>query len=206
MKWNKNHIDVDYAITCSNLIDPIMSFIVGCSPESDHMPITTSVNMRINNTFVAHDRISMETFFPDKYRWRDDCKDTFIRIVNDVITEIGNYFDYVDDVNACVDKLCNVLCFAGKSMKCNRKPRAVVMNKSKPWFDDHCKCLNHDKRLALRIFRNSNSQIDLENYLSKKRLFKLTCKHKKRSYFRDQDRRIQDAIRSNLDIGKFCQN
>jgi len=194
---------VDHALSSVQFLCTIVSFTVGSNPESDHMPITTNVDLKINSSDLdSDDRGTPDnTFNPVKYFWNSRYKDSFIRTVQSLISDVSKCVQY-DNVNECVNKLCDVFYAAGKAMKCKQRSVKgnVMQSNSKPWYDDECKRLKLDRNDALTKFRHSNSENDLDQYLLKKRFYKSTCKRKKSNYMQDQGTMLQNAIKSNQDL------
>jgi hypothetical protein len=93
---------------------------------------------------------------------------------------------------------------AGQAMKCKQnkgaKNKNVINSNSKPWYDDECKRLNRDRSSALNCFRRSNSQRDLDMYLTNKRLYKNTFRRKRNAHTQDQCNMLHNSIRTKQDL------
>lgn len=97
---------VDYAITSIHSLNTIISsFTVVSNPLSDHMPISTEVNLNFNNSDQIMRDTGIQTSTFTKYIWNNNKKYSFLSKVESLVSAAFESEDY-NDVVDCAYKLC----------------------------------------------------------------------------------------------------
>ena len=165
--------DVDGNFTCA-ANDGASTVDYNIRMESDHFPIfcqftfdivlnQSTVNTR--NYLMTHDQI--------KYKWIPEKSENFILAFCDLLT-INKDFSVqtcINNIDSGINKLNDIFYRAAFSMKGRGRSRYSRTQTQPSWWDDECDRLKKTKYAALRKFRLTYNQGDLQNYKDSRNSF-----------------------------------
>ena len=123
---------------------------------------------------MTHDQI--------KYKWIPEKSEHFILAFCDSLTINKDFIvqTCINNIDSGINKLNDIFYRAALSMKGRGRSRAQTQPS---WWDDECDRLKQTKYAALRKFRLTNNQDDLQSYKDNRNSFKKLCKLKKELIF-----------------------
>ena len=151
---------VDYHI-CSTELFPLCSdFNVDDRTESVHFPIHSKFILKRYKSKRIHDEATRQHV---KYKWREDKSETFfntfVNLFNDKKEEICLLARH--NLDASIAMFTEIFHKAASPMKSRVKKK--LFDQQPEWWDTECDALKQRKYAALRKFRLTNSQHDLQN-------------------------------------------
>lgn len=169
----------DICVIDQNILHLLRDFEVGCGIWSDHMPITTTLNL---DKGEREDR----AVWPGKLKWKDSSKALYQSRLNSKLS-----------TNTDVYNNCRSLV---KLVK-DSNPNVITRTKNlftprEPWFD--ITCFNQKKKVSRRLktWRNSDSPGDKALYYTALNKYKLTRKQKFKSYYENLEKRINASSKT----------
>lgn len=158
---NDGNSVVDYCLGSTSLISHVTDFYVGVEDFSDHFPLCCKLAFdKCQQNDI--DRNAHNAFI---YKWKDSCKDDFIRQFCQLFTEFSSSLTEANIV-AKLNDFTHIFKQAGVSMKKRRSNRAQPPVVQPEWWDNECEVAKYVKYRSLREFRVTNHRDDYELYLS----------------------------------------
>ena len=160
---------------------------------SDHLPIccTLTLKERRRNEEVKNTQENQTNAWV-KYKWNSDFKDAFLTKFRDNYRAFQNNF--VNEEISLVDLLPEFINIFQKSAENMKYQRKKTTRKRQPdWWDAECDQAKRSKNLLLRLFRERNTRNYLEEYLYKRKQFKIIVKRKKINFKRRNKKNLIDS-------------
>jgi len=188
---------IDYFILSKDLLSLITDFEVISEVESSHLPVylklKSFVNISLTEQNYGHTPDSIV-----KYNIDIRNSDAYFQTLYENI-ENGCFDEFEKELHnpeSSTDKVLSI--FENTVMNCSEKFKKSKKNKNfKPnrdWYDKQCKLKKLSVRANHRAFRLSRNVNDLNIYLTSKKDYKYLCRDKKRSYYQEITKRIEDSI------------
>ena len=194
---------VDYMVASTTLFPKVSNFVVDDFDISDHLPIccTLTLKERRRSEEVKNTQENQTNAWV-KYKWNSDFKDAFLTKFRDNYRAFQNNF--VNEEISLVDLLPEFINIFQKSAENMKYQRKKTTRKRQPdWWDAECDQAKRSKNLLLRLFRERNTRNYLEEYLYKRKQFKIIVKRKKINFKR---RNKKNLIDSRNCLKKFWKN
>ena len=183
---NKGKTIVDYFIATKNIFDEIASFKVTPRPESDHFPLSISIN--IKNDVEDNQFDIIETTQIEKLKWEEEKKESYLwNLENSLNASFDEFYNFIQEnnVDEANDLLLECIKLSAGEMqtKTNRNNGSKTeINPQPDWWDSDCENLNKMKFFYLHEFHKSNKTDDLNLFLETKKKFKSMCTIKKKAF------------------------
>ena len=139
---------------------------------------------------MTHDQI--------KYKWIPEKSEHFILAFCDLLTINKDFIvqTCINNIDSGINKLNDIFYRAAFSMKGHGRSRYFRAQTQPSWWDDECDRLKRTKYAALRKFRLTNNQGDLQSYKDSRNSFKKLCKLKKNQFLSRERQKLTEE-RSN---------
>ncbi|MEW8548565.1 MAG: endonuclease/exonuclease/phosphatase family protein, partial [Candidatus Thiodiazotropha sp.] len=195
---------IDYVLCSPDLLTFILDFNIEIRTESKHLPVSTS----LKNVFLDTAR-KLKSCVKNgngsqnitKYNFSAQNVDIFKQNIGTFFTNerIHDFIIRIDDSSISADNIAKMFV----SCLCDSSVQYTVKTKYKsnaPWFDEDCVRSKKQKYSILRRFRNTNSDVDRDEYIRARNSFKQLCAEKKSMY---QTSKLDDLISSVNDQKAF---
>ena len=169
---------VDYIVVDSLLYALIENFEVLCCTDSDHLPVTCSIEVKINSELCENNNKRWI-----RHKWKPNKEMEFLNKFNEpVAIDCVNKTNYAvddNDIEGAVHWLTALFHYCGKTMVVHPPKQN---NYQPEWWDYECDQSKHEKNKKLRIFRQSRSEQDFLLFKESKCKFKNLCSIKESQY------------------------
>ena len=157
---------VDYILVDAVMYSNVKHFEVISQTSSDHLPVagTFSTSTKI---LKCKNQVALR----QRYKWQDCKENLFKTRLNDEKSDVL-LDELIESINALntnksVSLLCELLYYAGESMKL--KPHLENVKNQPTWWDQECDYAKYDKLIKINVFRKTQLNIDLTKYKESKR-------------------------------------
>ena len=156
---NRGTSVVDYMIASSELFNFITDFTVEEKSDSDHFPLTCTLNFETNHKVVEpvfHPNLKKQSYF----KWDKERPDVFkINLCSEEgESRIKELFDSDrENVSECMSKLYNLLNWAATEYKSTKHFGQSSKRQHNTWFNHECEVSKQRMYRALRRFRTINN-------------------------------------------------
>ena len=187
----------DLFIPYLKILRLIADFEVITDVESSHLPVYLKLKSFVNISLTDPNYVPT----PDsnvKYNIDVRNSEAYFQTLYENI-ENGCFDEFEEELRnpeSSTDKILSI--FENTVMNCSEKfKKSKKNNKYKPnrdWYDKQCKQKKQSVRANHRAFRLSRKVNDLNKYLTSKKDYKHLCRDKKRAYYQEITKRLEDSI------------
>lgn len=200
---NKGKTVVDYVIVTKNIFDRVSCFNVTPRPESDHFPLSLTLNLDHCPFSENNSPERVKTFPVIKLDWNEDKQSMYTECLNiNLNNSFDEFYNFIsnNDIDAANDLILDCIKHSASSMQRvikNPQTNYKEYNEQPRWWDKDCDQLKRLKYIHLHEFHKTNKTDDLELFLKYKKLFKAEC-FKKKKLFDDQNvENLNECLRIN---------
>ena len=177
---------VDYILAEPELFDVVDKFSILDVPETNHLPLMCKLNIQFQNTTALAENDSfvntMNTSHVPKFKWKRNEVPHFISTLSDASSfeALESLYNIDDtDLDEAVKVFTGVLQRAAEPMSVktrNRKQNSKLLQPK--WWNNECAVLKTRKYDALKKFKLTNDNADLQAFKELRSEFKNMCKIK----------------------------
>lgn len=198
---------VDYFLISSDLLDSSLlnSLSVKNCTESDHLPVVLKLNMADNNfdeNFCNDDNINNEE--STKHVWDSAKESLFLdalrsESLQDILKGATEVLS--QDVDKSLELFASCFNIAGDCMLKTFKHNKKKYDRGE-WFDAECRKAKVTTRKYLKIFRDTRSKDDRDNYVSARKEYDNVKKGKRRGASIKRANKLSDNLKNSKDFWK----
>ena len=185
---------IDYALVSKGMLKYVKNFKVGTfNAFSDHAPIFLELVCKTST--VNDDSFNYEDPANVRMKWKEERKEEYLTKLHseENITHFQSIYDRLDNdvlsndiIDECVNELSNIILSAGENHNICVK-RAHPSTKKNSWYDNECREKLESFRIAERLYRLSNSEIDRVSMSNLRSSYRKCCRKKR------QIKKVQEA-------------
>jgi len=177
-------------ITSSKLFSFVDTFKVLDRDDSDHFPISCSIRLekRAYNNYVISTQYM--TTPVTKFKWTSSGQSAFVDNFHSLMSKMyESILDrIISDISGAADMITKFYQQAGKHMLTGASLGSSPLQPH--WWNSYCDVLKRQKYQTLRLFRVTDTPLDLRFYKDKRNAFKNYCNHQVINYQNENRTRL----------------
>lgn len=202
---NRGRSVVDYFIGAMPVHDLITDMFVVDRSESDHFPIVARLHNVACISGGTDSEEELELHDVEKFVWKESNTESFLSYIHDNVESALESFMSALEVGVEEGSRCLVSFIQRAACKMRSRQSARAASTQPAWWDQECQQVKEDKYRKLKLFRQTNSQTDLDSFLEAKQSFKKLCHSKADLHDAKLAQEVKEACDDNKNSKAFWQ-